>query len=168
MYRNGGPKMLTCHALPIGQAAGLLVALVLVVGGQTGVDGSTLDQIAKSLAENVLGRGSVTSVRTAADATMVMRWEAATLRPQVPMTVSRELLYAEAELVTGAVLASLREVRRITFTIVRGPTVLASGEARRFHDVVVRFVPELGGGAMTKIPSTPRGSAPGGGINAPL
>ncbi|OFX34931.1 MAG: hypothetical protein A2Z07_07190 [Armatimonadetes bacterium RBG_16_67_12] len=56
--------------------------MALLAGGQGWVEASTLDQIVKSLAENVLGRDTVKAARVSADAAVVMRWEAATYRSQ--------------------------------------------------------------------------------------
>lgn len=142
---------------------GILIGVSLVAAGQGAVEASTLDQNAKSIAENVLGRDTVKTARVSADATAVMRWEAATYRPQNSIAASRELLYDEASLVTGAILGSLRDVRRITFTMVRGEQVLATGEVSRSQDLVLRFVPQLGGGTHTKPESRPKPRMPSGG-----
>lgn len=142
---------------------GVLIAVSLVAAGQGRGEASTPDQVVKSLAENVLGHGSVKAVRMSADATVVIRWEAATYRPQNSLAASRELLYDEAGLVTGAILGPLRDVRRITFTMVRGGQVLATGDIARSQDLVLRFAPQLGGGTYTKPASRSKVSVPGGG-----
>ena len=142
----------------------IILALPLATVAPVGVDASTLDQIVKSIAENVLGRDSVKAVRVSADATAVMRWEATTYRTQNSIAASRELLYDEAVLVTGAILGSLRDIRRITFTMVRGGQVLGTGEVSRSQNLVLRLVPQLGGGIYTKPDSrlTPYGPSGGG------
>lgn len=141
---------------------GALIAVSLVAAGQGRGEASTLDQIVKSFAENVLGQGSVKAVRVSADATVVMRWEAATYKPQNSVAASRELLYAEAALVTGAVLGSVQEIPRIAFTMVRGNQVLAMGEVSRSQGLVLRFAPALGGGTYSEPESRPRLHLPGG------
>ena len=97
------------------------------------------------------------------DATVVMRWEAATYRSQNGLAASRELLYDQAELVTGTILGSLRDIRRVTFTMVRGGQVLATGDIARFQGLMLRFAPQLGGGIYTKPASRQKVYRPGGG-----
>ena len=137
--------------------------MALLAGGQGWVEASTLDQIVKSLAENVLGRDTVKAARVSADATVVMRWEEATYRSQNGLAASRELLYDEAEPVTGAILGSLRDIRRVTFTMVRGGQVLATGDIARSQGLMLRFAPQLGGGIYTKPASRQKVYRPGGG-----
>lgn len=136
---------------------GLLMATAAVA-----VNGSTLDQTVKAIAENVLGRGSVKAVRVSTEAAVVMRWDAATYRPQNSIAASRELLYGEADLVTGAILGSLRDIRHITFTMARGGRVLATGEVWRSQNLVLRLVPQLGGGTYTRPDSRQPTYLPGG------
>jgi hypothetical protein len=140
-----------------------IVALLLATAAQVAVHASTLDQIVKSLAENVLGQGSVKAARVSANATAVMRWEAATYEPRNSTAASRELLHDEASLVTGAILGSLPDIRRVTFTMVRGGRVLATGEVSRSQHLVLRLVPHLGGGFYTKPGARPTLTTPAGG-----
>lgn len=142
--------------------AAVLIAVSLVAAVQVRGEASTLDQIVKSFAENVLGQGSVKAVRVSTDTTVAMRWEAATYKPQNSVAASRELLYAEAALVTSAILGSLRDVRRIAFTMVWGEQVLATGEVSRSQSLALRFAPRLGGGIYTKPESRPKLYLPGG------
>lgn len=142
--------------------AAALIAVSLVAAVQVRGEASTLDQIVKLVAENVLGQGSVKVVRVSTDATVAMRWEAATYKPKNSVAASRELLYAEAALVTSAILGSLPDVPRIAFTMVRGEQVLAAGEVSRSRDLALRFTPQLGGGLYTKPESRPKPYQPGG------
>jgi hypothetical protein len=143
--------------------ASVLLAVLLAAAGQGRAESATMSQIVTALAENVLGRGAVQAVRISTDATVVIRWEAATYRPQNSVAASRELLYDEASLVTGAILGSLRDVRRITFTLVRGGQVWAAGEIAQSGDLVLRFAPQLGGGIHTKPSSQLKVPVSGGG-----
>ena len=140
----------------------MIVALSLVTVPQVAVDASTLDRIVKSTAENVLGRDSVKAVQVSTDATAMMRWEAATYRPRNSIAVSRELLHGEAGLVTGAILGSLPDIDRITFRMVRGGQVLATGDISRSRHPVLWLAPHLGGGIYTGPDSRPTLVAPGG------
>ncbi|MDR7418950.1 MAG: hypothetical protein QN178_08560 [Armatimonadota bacterium] len=144
----------------------VVLALSLAVTAPVRADASPLDQIVKSIAENVLGRDSVKAVRVSVDATAVMRWEAATYRARNGIGTSRELLYDEAGLVTGAILGSRRDIRGISFTMVRGGRVLATGEVSRSQNLVLRLAPHLGGGIYTKPKSRPMLYEPVGGATA--
>ncbi len=142
---------------------GVLLAVLLAAAGQGRAESATMSQIVTALAENVLGRSAVQAVRISTDATVVIRWEAATYRPRNSVAASRELLYDEASLVTGAILGSLRDVRRITFTLVHGGQVLATGEIAQSGDLVLRFAPQLGGGIHAKPSSQLKVPVSGGG-----
>lgn len=142
--------------------AGVLMAVLLVAAGPR-AEAASLEQIVTSLAENVLGQNAVKAVRTSADATVSIRWEAATYRPQNSLAATRELLYAEAGLVTGSILGSVRDVRRITFTLVRGGQTLAAGEITPSRDLVLRFASHLGGGQYARPASQLKVPASGGG-----
>jgi hypothetical protein len=140
----------------------VLIGVSMVAAVQVRGEASTLDQIVKSFAEYVVGQGSVKAVRVSTDATVAMRWQAATYKPQNSVSASRELLYAEAALVTSAILMSLPDVRRIAFTMVRGEQVLAMGEVSRSGSLALRFTPHLGGGIYTQPESRPKLYLPGG------
>ncbi len=102
----------------------------------------------RSLAENVLGTGLIRSISiTEAGATVLMRWEAATYRPQHKVNEAREQLFGEAELVTGSIMGGIRTVSRIRFTMARKDgQVLATGVNTRGPGVTLMFSPLLGGG----------------------
>lgn len=134
----------------------LLIILVAQVGAQTVTD------MARNLAENVLGSGSVVAVRLADEGqTLHLRWESATYRPKLPIPEARDQMYSEAVLATGSVLGRLTGVLQIRFTMVHGSRALASGENRRGHGLSITFTPELGGGKMTPPPAQP---SPGGSV----
>ena len=88
--------------------------------------------------------------------------EAATYKPQNSLETSRELLYAEATLVTGAILGPLQDIRRITFTMARGEQVLATGDVSRSEGLMLTFSRVLGGGTYKKPELRPGNQVPGG------
>jgi len=108
----------------------------------------------RSLAENVLGTGLIRSISvTEGGATILMRWEAATYRPQHKQGEAREQLFGEAELVTGSVMGGIRSVSRIRFSMARKDgQVLASGVNTRGPGVTLTFSPLLGGGIHQAAP----------------
>lgn len=119
---------------------------------------------ARVLAENVLGRGMVKSIRATQDGAQIMiRWESPTYHPDNGLIANRELMYGEAVLATSAIMGQLHQVLRIRFTILSGTTMLATGENRRGHGVALMLSTDLGGGAYVplaptvKPPTTPVG-----------
>jgi len=147
----------------LGSVAGFMSMLLVVCAVQGSA--ATLADAARYLAENVLGKGMVRSVRIADDGqTVLIRWESATYRPSAALAESRELLMGEAELTTGSILGRLSDVHRVRFSLLRGGRMLATGENIRGTGVKMAFAPELGGGTMAPLPA-PRGtkSTPGGG-----
>jgi hypothetical protein len=139
-----------------------LATLLALAAGQGQAEASSLVQTVRSFAENVLGRGMVKWVRVSPDSTVAMRWEAATYKPQHSLETSRELLYGEAALVTGAVLGPLQDIPRITFTMVRGEQLLATGDVSRSQGLTLTFAPVLGGGTHKKPEFRPGNQVPGG------
>lgn len=121
-------------------------------------------QTARSLAENVLGSGTVKSLSIVEDGTKVlMRWEAATYRPNNKLEATRDLLYAEAELATGSILGRMKEVATVRFSILIKDQTVATGENLRGKGVSMVFAPALGGGThKPRPPSDPKGSDRGG------
>lgn len=121
-------------------------------------------QTARSLAENVLGSGTVKSLSLVEDGTKIlMRWESATYRPANKMAATRELLYAEAELATGSILGRIKEVAAVRFSILIKDQTMATGENLRGKGVSMVFAAALGGGTYTpRPPSDPKGSDRGG------
>ncbi len=140
-----------------------LLALVLIIGAlaQSRAVGATLLEVIKSLAENTLGSGTVTIVRIDREATVSLQWDSATYRPGNNAAVTRELLFAEAALATGNIIARLPEVRGIRFTITRGRQILATGEVWRVDSIRLDYAIALGGG--TYVPDARvKQSSPGG------
>ena len=122
----------------------------------------------RSLAENVLGTGLIRSISvTEGGATILMRWEAATYRPQHKQGEAREQLFGEAELVTGSVMGGIRSVSRIRFSMGRKDgQVLASGVNTRGPGVSLTFSQLLGGGVHQALPPKAQDKPQTGGSSA--
>lgn len=85
------------------------------------------DLIARNLAENVLGEGTVRSVRVVSGGRqIVITWDAVLYRPTHTRAKNREQLRGEAELATGAVMGVLKP-QTIRFTILLNDHPLAQG-----------------------------------------
>lgn len=137
-------------AFRAGFVAVLLVAVLAVARGEAAI----LLEAVRALAENVLGPGSVISVRASDDgAQVLMRWESATYKPTNHRPVTREMMYGEAQLATGSVMGQMHQIVRIRFTIVKKNQMLATGENWRGRGVIMAFSTQLGGGVMK--PSDP-------------
>src|SRR3990170_2855174 len=96
----------------------IVLAVVLTAVSHAGAN--ELAAAARSLAENVLGAGSVTSLAVAdRGATILIRWESATFRANQALEALREGLVAEAQLATGSILGRLHTVSRVRFSIRR-------------------------------------------------
>jgi len=120
---------------------------------------------ARVLAENVLGRGMVRSIRASPDgAQILIRWESPTYHPDNGVIANRELIYGEAVLATNSIMGQLPQVLRIRFTILSGTSMLATGENRRGRGVALMLSTDLGGGAyVPPVPVIKRPTAPAGG-----
>lgn len=123
---------------------------------------------ARSLAENVLGTGLIRAISiTEGGATLLMRWEAATYKPQNKLDSTREQLFGEAELVTGSVMGGLRNISRIRFTMARKDgQPLATGVNVRGPGVSLTFSQLLGGGAHQSAPPKVNDTPRSGGSSA--
>jgi len=141
----------------------LLVTFSLLAASQG--EAATLAEAVRSVAESVLGQGTVTSLRTdGATSTVLMRWQSATYKAGKPLATTRELLYTEAVLTVGAIMGQLPEVRRIRLTVLQGNRMLATGETSRARALQLAFAPALGGGiykapASTGTPNSPSGDS---------
>ena len=145
------------------RAAGMLVIVVALNALAGAAHAASPVQAIRAVAENILGRDTVRSVRLADEGgTVVIRWESATYRAANKSGVTRELLYAEAALTVGAILGALADIRRVHFTMVRGSQVLARGESSRVRPVTVIYEAALGGGTYTATNAPVRPAAPGG------
>lgn len=101
-------------------------------------------EIAKNLAENVLGRQTVKSIRAVDNgARLVMIWDSPTFKSSNSRQYTRELLEAEVQLTSSAIFGVLREVRRIQFSIVTSRRHLAAGETSRESPMQLIFAPDL-------------------------
>ncbi len=102
---------------------------------------------ARTLAENVLGSGSIKSLRSAHGGNeLLIRWESPTYRESYDRAYKRELMYGEAVLTSNAIIGQLQQVIRIRFVIVKGDRMLATGETWRARGVSLTFGTDLGGG----------------------
>lgn len=110
--------------------------------------------LARNLAENILGAGSVKSLRAAhGESELLIRWESPTYREANDQAYNRDLLYGEAVLTMNAILGRLPQVLRVRFVIMKGDRMLATGESWRARGgVSLAFGPELGGGAYIPAP----------------
>jgi hypothetical protein len=83
--------------------------------------------VARNLAENVLGEGTVRSVRVESGGRrIIISWDAVLYRSTHTRAKNREQLRGEAELATGAIMGVLRP-QMITFTIWLGSRAIAQG-----------------------------------------
>ena len=144
--------------IPGARALPLLFGTVMLaaVSPEGSSAGPAIREMARTLAENVLGRGTVQSVRIEANQ-LLMTWESATFRPANDLAETRELLYAEAELATGSVMGRIREITAIHFVITAGRNRLAGGVNARGVGISLTFAAYLGGGPYVPnpTPSTP-------------
>lgn len=102
--------------------------------------------VAKTLAENILGKGQVRASRsTNGGRGLVMAWESPTYRAHHPAAHTRDLLEAEAGLAWGAIWRVLRRVEVLEFEITAGGRRLCTGTATRTHPLVIVYARDLGG-----------------------
>jgi len=100
--------------------------------------------IARNLAENVLGEGTVRSVRVVAGGRqIVIAWDAVLYRPTHTRAKNREQLRGEAELATGAVMGVLKP-HLIRFTILLNDRPLAQG-TRSSDAFTITYAKDLDG-----------------------
>lgn len=132
----------------------LLVGMLALAAAGPGVSEAapTIPEVARNLAENVLGMGTVRAVQVR-DTSLHITWESATYRPDRTMTESRELLYAEAQLATGSVMGRLRGITIIRFAITFKGRALATGVNLRGMGVSLSFGPVVGGGDYKSQPA---------------
>jgi hypothetical protein len=135
--------------------SGTIALTLLVLLSAVQAESNEVAATARSLAENVLGAGTVTSL-TVADkgATILIRWESATWRPNLKVDAVRDGLVAEAQLATGSILGRIYTVSRIKFSIKRADAVLASGENNRSGGLKLNFAASLGGGTYVPTAAT--------------
>lgn len=142
----------------------LLGTLILAAAWpETASAGPATPEMARNLAENVLGHGTVQSVRIKARS-LLIAWESATYRPENDLMQTRELLHAEAELATGSMMGRLRQINTIHFVITGGGRRLANGVNARGAGITLTFAAHLGGGQYVPRQTVP---TPGNGKKRP-
>lgn len=128
----------------------LLVAPALVRAQVPGFPGPSRptappEVIAKNLAENVLGEGTVRSVRVLGGGqVIIIAWETVLYKPTNTLQRNREQMRGEAELATGSIMGVLRP-DRIEFTMWNREKTLASGYRTRDGEFIITYAKELGG-----------------------
>ncbi|MCL6640728.1 MAG: hypothetical protein K6T92_05080 [Candidatus Rokubacteria bacterium] len=102
--------------------------------------------VAKTLAENILGKGQVrTSRSTNGGRRLAMVWESPTYRAHHPAAHTRDLLEAEVGLAWGAIWRVLPRVEALEFEITTGGRRLCTGTATRTRPLVIVYARDLGG-----------------------
>jgi len=102
------------------------------------------DLVARNLAENVLGEGTVRSVRVVSGGRqIVITWDAVLYRPTQTRAKNREQLRGEAELATGAVMGVLKP-SLIRFTMLLNDRPLAQG-TRSSDAFTITYAKEIDG-----------------------
>lgn len=142
-------------------------AVLLAILALASADAATLAQTVIVLAENILGAGTVRSVRTVdRDTQVLIRWESPTYQARDEVAVARLRIHGEALLVTSAVLTQLPQVARIRFTILNGNQILATGQSERGRQLSIVFSSTLGKGSIVTGPGDvePYHRPPGGEI----
>ncbi|HEY3248187.1 MAG TPA: hypothetical protein VGK88_07850 [bacterium] len=122
---------------------GLVAALVVPAWAQDAPVPPAV--IAKNLAENVLGEGSVKRVQVArAGRYIEIDWEAALYRRTNTPVQNRDQLKGEAQLATGSIMGVMRP-DLIVFRIWVGPKTIAVGRRHRDGGFLITYAKELGG-----------------------
>ncbi|MDQ7859668.1 MAG: hypothetical protein QN174_12265 [Armatimonadota bacterium] len=126
----------------------IFLAVCLVLTATSPLSAAPTDEtadIAKNLAENILGRGQVRSSRsTNGGRGLVMAWESPTYRSHHAAAHTRELLEAEVGLAWGAIWRVLHRVEALEFEITSGGRRLCSGTATRTRPLVIVYARDLG------------------------
>lgn len=101
--------------------------------------------IARNLAENVLGEGTVSAVRVTAGGRRIdIAWEAVLYRPTHTRATNREQLRGEAELATGSIMGVLKP-RLIRFTMMLSGRIIARGTRSHDGGFAITYAKELDG-----------------------
>lgn len=101
--------------------------------------------IAKNLAENVLGEGTVKRVQVVRGGQLIIiAWEAALYKTTNTVQHNREQMSGEAQLATGSIMGVMRP-ERIEFIMLNGEKTLASGYRTRGGEFSITYAKELGG-----------------------
>lgn len=122
----------------------LIVMLVLAAAPLPAQDVPP-EVIAKNLAENVLGRGTVKSVRVSSAGRFVeITWDAVLYKATNSRDTNRDQVRGEAELATGSIMGVMRP-ESIRYTMLLGRRVIATGRRTRDGGFTITFSRELGG-----------------------
>jgi len=124
----------------------LLVAVILSAASLAAAQerAPSPDLVARNLAENVLGEGTVRSVRVVSGGRqIVITWDAVLYRPTQTRAKNREQLRGEAELATGAVMGVLKP-SLIRFTMLLNDRPLAQG-TRSSDAFTITYAKEIDG-----------------------
>jgi hypothetical protein len=128
-------------------AAALLAALAALSGVPSAAAQDSRpspDRIARNLAENVLGEGTVRSVRVESGGRqIVISWDAVLYRTTHTRAKNREQLRGEAELATGAIIGVLKP-KVIRLTIWLGTRAIAQG-TRSADGLAMTYAKDLDG-----------------------
>jgi len=122
----------------------LALVLIVITGAATSAQQTPGPEvIARNLAENVLGEGTVRSVRVSSGGRRIdIVWDAVLYRPTQTVARNREQLRGEAELATGSIMGILRP-GVIRFTIMLGSRIIARGERTQGH-FTITYAKDLG------------------------
>ncbi len=112
----------------------MLIAFTLVGAGAVAAQGRPAarpEVVAKNLAENVLGEGTVRWVRiTRGGRAIDIGWDAVLYRAHETKETNRRQVRGEAELATGAIMGVMHP-ELIRFTVLVGTRRIASGQHTR-------------------------------------
>ncbi|MDQ7819021.1 MAG: hypothetical protein QN173_03765 [Armatimonadota bacterium] len=102
-------------------------------------------QVARNLAENVLGPGTVRWVVVSPDGQRIdIAWDTVLYHPGHTVQRNREQMRGEAELATGAIMGVLWP-QVIHYAMLRGGRTLARGWRTREGEFGITYAAELGG-----------------------
>jgi hypothetical protein len=120
----------------------LLVAVLLATAGAASGQAPPPELVAKNLAQNVLGEGTVRSVRVSHDGSEIdIAWDAVLYRATATAARNREQLRGEAELATGSIMGVMRP-RLIRFRMLVRHRMIARGQ-RTAEGLTISYAPEL-------------------------
>lgn len=124
--------------------AAVLFAVVLLAGtAARSAAQAPPEVIARNLAQNVLGEGTVRSVRVSRDRSEIdIVWDAVLYRSTSTPARNREQLRGEAELATGSIMGVMKP-RLIRFTMLLLERPIARGE-RTAEGLTITYAEELG------------------------
>jgi hypothetical protein len=122
-----------------------LIAMLVLAAAPLPAQDVPPEVIAKNLAENVLGRGTVKSVRVSSAGRFVeITWDAVLYKATNSRDTNRDQVRGEAELATGSIMGVMRP-ESIRYTILLGERVIATGRRTRDGGFTITFSRELGG-----------------------